>query len=74
MSKKRRTGRRNSNGRVQGKRAKGRRKLVFISSVSPWMKIRENMIVRTAKIGNYGEAWPPAFGQNMVLRGREKVI
>ena len=36
-------------GKIEGKRAIGRQKLTFISSLSHWMKIGEKEIIRTAK-------------------------
>ena len=36
-------------GKIEGKRARGRQRLTFISSLSHWMKINEKDIIRTAK-------------------------
>ena len=36
-------------GKIEGKRARGRQRLTFISSLSHWMKINEKEIIRTAK-------------------------
>ena len=41
-------------GKIEGKRARGRQRLTFISSLSHWMKISEKEIIRTAK---YRELW-----------------
>ena len=36
-------------GKIEGKRARGRQRLTFISNLSHWMKIGEKEIIRRAK-------------------------
>ena len=61
-------------GNIEGKRARGRQRLTFISSLSHWMKISKREIIRTAKTGNYGETCRSGrtrhLGKESFLRGR----